>query len=176
MELMIGLALTSLLLSALFLCFRQLQILAADLSQVVQTDQNLALYPILLNGWFAAAGNKSSAGAWEGVSLQHEGVTVRGDVDGDDGFPDGDIADSFETLSLRRSGDILQLKSGQGSFQPVMNNLAALSVSQESENLLQILIETTSEPVPTGNRFKPIRLQLKVHLWNYRRNLFEGAW
>lgn len=147
------------------------QSLAWDLSACHDRDSTLCLAPPLLFKWCMAAGNNRT----EDACLREAGILhVRSDMDGPNGFPDGDLDENYESVSIRRSGLDLQIRSGGGSFQPVFRNVSAFEADTSDPRLLRLSLGTQTDKVRLGMpETGPTWVAFDVYLWNRRPNLFE---
>lgn len=174
LELMVALLISSVLTSACFMVFNRFQLGIGDIRLLAERDQNLWIAPVLLVQWLAGAGNNRHGGDWEGVYLNFEGITIRGDIDGDQGFPDGLLDHSFEDISLRQSGESLVMRSGSGFYQPVLKNIDSLRGERVGPDLLAVhLGGSTSGNLAASGESSSDSFEVRVHLWNYRTSLFK---
>ena len=174
LELMIAVVLALVLGSALFMSLRQVQLLAGDLEGLMDRDENLKLAPALLAQWVSGAGNRRLVKAWPGISVDGAELTAQSDFDGPEGFPDGELAASYEDIRLEHGGDALRLRSGDGSPQPFLRRISELSVSRENNDLVSIGL-TGSASLLSNDVEQLDFTNLEIYLWNFRRNLFfEG--
>ena len=107
------------------------------------------------------------------MTIQADRIELNSDIHGPGGFPDSQLSSSFEALVLRSSSFNLQVKSGSGSFQPVMKNIADFQVDSRDLPLISILLSTaTDRPLSATqeNLFQSTRFLF--FLRNYRSNLF----
>jgi hypothetical protein len=146
-----------------------------ELNQLLERDRNATLAPLLLTRWVYAAGNNRWAGNWPGWSLESGHLQVRSDLDGPGGFPDRALNESYEDISLRHSGADLQLKSGDGSFQPVLKNTSAFRPDLSPPLVTLRLQMQTDQPLRSTGAPGTTEFQLDLYLWNYRPNLFPEA-
>lgn len=172
-EMLIALTLSTLILGAAFLVFNQAGRWNRDLELLRERDENLRLAPLLFSQWLNPAENQS----WrvQGASLQIQGdeLHVHSDLDGPDGFPNSSLSESFERVVLRQRSGQLQLRSGTGSFQPVLKNISTLQAVQLNPRLLSVTVEGITETsLSTVGRPDSYPLPLNYHLWNRRPNLF----
>ncbi len=174
LELMISVGLSLVLSSALFMCLRQVQLLAGDLEGLMDRDENLKLAPALLAQWISGAGNRRAIQAWSGISVDGMTITAQSDFDGPDGFPDGELEGSYEDIELVQGSDSLRLRSGDGSPQPFLRRISQMTVSREGEDLVSIGLTGSASLLSTETEHEELA-DLKFCLWNFRRNLFfEG--
>lgn len=173
LELMVALLVSVILFVACFSVFGRFQILASNLNLILERDENLWLAPLLFSRWISTAGNNRWTQSWEGLSIGDEEMAVNSDLDGPDGFPDSQLDSRFEAVVLRRNGSTLQLKSGPGSFQPVLKNISQFQVHDQNLPLLTVQISAVTErPLWFFRRHLSESTILKFYLWNYRPNLF----
>jgi prepilin-type N-terminal cleavage/methylation domain-containing protein len=174
LELMGTLVISTVLLSALFLIFHRFQMQAGDMNLLAERDQNLRLVPAMLAQWIAVAGNNRWNQSWEGVSLDSSLITVRSDTNGNWGFPDGDLDESYEEISFRHRENNLVMRSGSGFFQPVLKNIETIEGEKVRPDALTVrLIGSTNQPLASTGMYSSEPFEVKIHLWNYRANLFR---
>ncbi|UCF37724.1 MAG: hypothetical protein JSU96_02335, partial [Acidobacteriota bacterium] len=100
------------------------------------------------------------------------GIHVEADIDGEEGFPDGELRHPFETLSIRSNGEALQLRSGKGRYQPVLPRVTRFAGESQDPWLVQIELESeTREELWTGGESK-LTSEWTLFLPNYRPGLF----
>jgi hypothetical protein len=149
------------------------QSLGWNLSALHDRDSTLCLGPPLLCKWTAGAGNNrpnDNSTCLEEAGMLH----VRSDTDGTHGFPDGDLEESYESISIRRNGSDLQIRSGVGSFQPVFRNVAAFEADTTDPQLLCLKLGAqTDKTLVRMPETGPSLVSFQVYLWNRRPNLFE---
>ena len=173
LEMMMATLLSTLLFVGLFLIVGQFQMWCSSLNLLLERDLNLWLAPLVLSRWVTTAGNNRWNQAWSGVAAQTGLLELNSDVDGKSGFPDLELSSSFEALVLRSSNFNLQVKSGKGSFQPLLKNIAGFSVDTERMPLLSIgLKAVTDRPLPFLKERVSESVDLLFFLRNYRSNLF----
>lgn len=174
-EALLGLAIGSLLFVAFLGGVAPVQSLTWDLSALHDRDSTLCLAPLLFCKWISGAGNNRPHVS---ASVRNETGVLRleSDMDGTDGFPDGDVNDNYESISIRGNGADLQLKSGNGTFQPVFRNVGTFQAVVTNPTLLRLKmgaeVDKTMIRVPSiGLK----HLSFDVYLWNFRPNLFEES-
>lgn len=147
------------------------QSLAWDLSALHDRDSTLCLGPPLLCKLISPAGNnRPRDGCLEEAGVLH----VRSDTDGSNGFPDGDLDESYEAISIRRNATDLQIKSGGGSFQPVFRNVTGFDADATDPLLLRLTLGAQTDKTRIRMpETEPVQVSFQVYLWNHRRNLFE---
>lgn len=172
-EALLALAIGSLILAGFVAAIAPVQTLGWNLSAWHDRDSTLCLAPPLLCKWTAGAGNHralQSSSCLEEAGMLH----VRTDSDGLDGFPDGDLDESYESITIRQSGADLQLRSGDGSFQPVFRNISTFEIDATDSQLLRVKLGAqTDKKLVRMPQMEPRTVLLKVYLWNRRPNLFE---
>jgi hypothetical protein len=137
-------------------------------------NRNLWLAPALFLQWTAAAGNNRWGQTWTGLALDPEPISFRADIDGSGGFPDGELSSSYEEISFRLVDQNLSIRSGAGSFQPVFRTIDSFEANQLGESLLEFRwTAATAHPLRQTLQHDVTQAALKVHLWDYRLNLFE---
>ncbi|MEE8348449.1 MAG: hypothetical protein V3R94_02690 [Acidobacteriota bacterium] len=174
LEMMVALMLSTLVFAGFFLFLGQFQKGSSDLGLLLERDSNLWLAPLLLSRWIAPTGNNRWDQPWPGVTVQPDLLELNSDSHGRDGFPDSQLDSSFEALQLRDSKSNLQIKSGHGSFQPVIKNVADLRFDSKRMPVITIRLEAATDRPPAsfeGNLSHPV--EFLVLLRNYRPNLFE---
>jgi len=176
LELLLVLSISSILISGLFLCFVGIQNVAHDICLMADRNRNLWMAPPLFLQWTAAAGNNRWSQAWTGLDLEVEPVSFRADIDGSGGFPDGELSSSYEEISFRLANGNLSVRSGAGSFQPVFRAISSFEVERLGESLVEFRwTSATLAPLQQTQQHDVTPASLKVHLWDYRTNLFEEA-
>ena len=176
MELLISLFLSVILFLAFFSLFERFEIWSSNLNLMLERDENLWLSPLLLWRWIAPAGNNRWTNSWIGVAIESDEIRVKSDMEGPGGFPDSQLAHRFETIALRWKNSHLQLKSGNGSFQPVLKNISGLQAQNQNLPLISLRISAATErpPRPLNSPLSRSTV-LTIYLWNYRSNLFAEA-
>ena len=173
LETMVASAISIIVFAGFFAIFGQFQTWSSDLSLLLERDANLWLAPLLFSRWIPPTGNNRWDSAWSGVTVQADRLELNSDIHGPGGFPDSQLSSSFEALVLRSSNFNFQVKSGTGSFQPVMKNIADFQVDARDLPLISILLSTaTDRPLfaTQENLFQSTRFLF--FLRNYRSNLF----
>lgn len=170
-EMMLALMLGTAVLGALLAGLHQTQLWGGNMARLARRDANLHLAPLLLSRWISSAGNNCSAA----VEIQSGVLTLHADLSGaDEGFPDGSLDDPFESLSLRLQEGKLQLRSGSGSFQSVLEPIESLQALLETPRLLRIRLEAVTDGVLAGVGQKHSQAaEISLALPNRRPNLFE---
>jgi len=171
-EALIALSIGPLLVVAFLGAVAPVQSLTWDLSALHDRDSTLCLAPPLLCKWISGAGNnrvdRSTCVRADGNILH-----LQSDMDGSNGFPDGDVDESYESVSIRQNGSDLQIRSGAGSFQPAFRNVHSFHADLADSRLLRLALAADADKalirVPSTGP-KPITFDL--YLWNFRPNLF----
>jgi len=163
----------SVLLFGLFLgALDQAQATVTNLTRLMERDRNLILAPVLLSGWILGAGNREWRRDGEGILIQSGILRIESDIEGNDGFPDGRVDGSFESLSIRCRDGHLQLKSGGGSFQSVLKQIRQWEIQMQGRSLNLRVTGAVSPGLMhwkmNGETTETIRYSLR----NYRPNLF----
>ena len=173
LELLIVLSISTILVSALMLTFNYVQIVAYDLHLQADRNVNLWITPLLLLQWITGAGNNRWEQNWDGVSQVDEMSLFKSDTDGEDGFPDQELTSSFEDIALRHYEKSLSMRSGSGSFQPVLRSMLSFEVEIEREDLIVVAWSgVTDNPLKITGEPDTESAMMKLYLWNYRKNLF----
>lgn len=176
LETLIALLVSMTLLLAFFSLFQTVQTLEGNLSLLLERDENFWLAPLLLTRWFTAAGNNRWRQTWEGLSIQSGEVQINSDMDGAQGFPDGVLLSSFETVTLRHKASDLQLKSGSSTFQPLLKNISNFQVDGQALPVASVRIAAvTDRPLVAPHQTVSDSTALLVYIWNYRPNLFAES-
>ena len=128
LETMVTSAISIIVFAGFFSIFGQFQTWSSNLNLLLERDANLWLAPLLFSRWITPTGNNRWNSAWSGVTVQADRIELNSDIHGPGGFPDSQLSSSFEALVLRSSRFNLQVKSGNGSFQPVIKNVADFQV------------------------------------------------
>ena len=172
-ELIMALSLSALLVTGFLSFTDRLQKLSSDLHQLLQRDENLLQAPLLLSRFLSAAGNGALQQGFAGVELTGDVLSVRSDFTGPDlGFPDGRLESPFERVAFRQHRDHLQIRSGNGSFQPLLSGIGTLETELYGSNLLKVRLQAaTSTLLSTGDQASH-QVELDFFLWNQRPNLF----
>jgi hypothetical protein len=166
LELMIAAGVGCVAGGALFLLLQQIQGIALRLDSVSERDQNAALAPVLLVNWISPAGCGLEQDVEPPLSVESGVLSLRADIDGPDGFPDGVLEGSFESLRLRAAGGSLQLRSGSGSFQPFLKNIDSVEFSPPEGRLIRVELAAGGEAGSGLWRAGPRRVEVVVYLWN----------
>ncbi|MFQ5741802.1 MAG: prepilin-type N-terminal cleavage/methylation domain-containing protein [Acidobacteriota bacterium] len=173
LELLIALALSTLLALAFFSLVTRFQKWTSNLHLLLERDENLRLAPLLLSRYLKPAGNNRWELSWSGLSGQGEGLEIRSDMDGSEGFPDRRLESPFESVALRSQDNQLQLKSGQGTFQPLLKNISALDEVRLTPPTVSLRLTGVADWKLTDADSKiPEPVALCFFIWNYRPNLF----
>lgn len=143
MECLVALFLGTLVLGALVTGLLQFQRIAQAVQLTAERDRDHHLAPVLLARWAMAAGN----GLPPPRSLDVAGgqVGIRADLEGNRGFPDGDLDDPFEDIAIRFREGSLQLRSGRGRFEPFLRHVADLRVSTASDRIRVELVSRVAD-------------------------------
>lgn len=163
----------SALLFSLFLgMFDQAQTTVTNLTRLMERDRNLILAPVLLSGWILGAGNREWNRTGTGIRIESGILRIESDLDGNNGFPDGQVDDSFERLSVRCQTENLQLKSGGGSFQSVLKQIRRWEISMDGRSLNLRLTGAVSPNLLHWRSDGETTDSIRYTLRNYRPNLF----
>jgi hypothetical protein len=172
-ETLIALAISLVLFLSFLAAVAPVQSLTWDLSALHDRDATLCLAPPLFYKWISGVGNNRANRA-VCVRTGPQTLQLESDTDGSDGFPDGDVEDSYESITVRGKGSDLQLKIGAGSFQPVFRNIATFEAQVVDPQLIGLKIEgevdKTLIRVPSAG---PKPMSFDVYLWNFHPSLFE---
>jgi hypothetical protein len=161
------------MISALMLSSNYVQVVAYDLNMLADRNANFWITPLLLLQWTTGAGHHRWKQDWKGVVLVDDLYFFKSDMDGEDGFPDRQLTSSFEDIALRHREKTLSLRSGSGSFQPVLRSISSFDIENVSDDLLVIRWSgVTENPLKTTGEPALESAVMKLHLWNYRKNLF----
>lgn len=173
LEALLALALGVVILSAFLAALRPMQTWASDLSQMAAGNGAVWTVPSLLAGWLAPAGNGRQAQGWPGVQVSNGILALQSDLEGADGFPDGDLGEPFEFLHLRVQAGQLQVRSGRGFYQPVAQSIASMQVERRASNWLRLQLQPARQGTPLGAA-APLEepFFLDFALPNFRPNLF----
>ena len=172
-ELLVVLAISTFLVGTLIYSCNQAQIVTHDISLLADRNVNSWIAPPLIAQWTAGAGNNRWEQEWDGVTLASETSYFKSDMDGNGGFPDEELASSYESIGLRVNKGNLCIQSGQGSFQPILRSFQSLNAEWKEEDLLIVKwISSTKWALKAGGESVPSSAEMCVHLWNYRPNLF----
>lgn len=175
LEMMLSLAIGTVVLGALFSSFFQVQVWSADIATLEDRDRGLSMLPVLLGNWISAAGNNGD-GSWRPFALSGNTLLVNSDTDGARGFPDGRLDSPFESLAIRVGNGELQLRSGKGRFQSVERNVTRLEPDFEVPGLLRLRVTgETGQALRAGRRRVRRVLEIDYALPNLGPNLFEDG-
>lgn len=170
LECLIALLLGILVLGALMAGLVQFQRLSQAVQNLGERDRDHQLALVLLARWVLPAGNGTGA-ARSLVSLGDQ-LEVLADLEGDRGFPDGDLDDPFENITLRASGGSLQLRSGRGRFEPFARHVGQATFTVDPRTLrvdLDSRLETVqlqAARLPLSSRFVFARVCEKSNLFS----------
>lgn len=174
-ELMLALTLGTIVLGALLAGLHQTQIWSGNLALLVQRDENLNLTPLLLTRWVSSVGNNLPVEDGQSLEVQSGVLTLRADLSGAaEGFPDGSLDDSFESISLRLEGGKLQLRSGAGSFQTVLEPMETFQALQQTPRILRVELSAVTQGELTAlGQTHSASVELFLGLHYQRPKLFE---
>lgn len=173
LELLLVISISTILISALMLSSNYIQVIAYDLNLLADRNANFWITPLLLLQWTTGAGNNRWKQDWKGVALADELYFFKSDIDGESGFPDQQLTGSFENIALRHQEKVLSMRSGLGSFQPVIRSVFSFEIEKVREDLLVIRWSgVTENPLKTTAEPDLVLAMMKLRLWNYRENLF----
>ncbi len=137
---------------------------------VLERDSSLKLLPLLCSTWLSAGGCSVEPGSVEFPLLAGDRIRSWADLDGPDGFPDGDLDEPFENVAVGVSGGSLTLQSGRGSAQPALTCLSEGRFRQETPALILFEFTATASP-KVGNRAVELQSTVPVALRNRRADL-----
>jgi hypothetical protein len=169
-EVLVALMVATCFLGGLYLCVHQGLRLASDLAGRCEEMEARCLTPLLLVQWSSAAGQGVNGSEWEPVRAEGNWAEIKGDLEGDGGFPDGDLDDAFEAVRIGQEGQSLRIRSGSGSSQPFLLHVSHYAVRLASEALLE-------HEVRIGKPSQGLRersYQINVFLPNLGQSLFES--
>ena len=156
------------------LTLNYVQILSYDFSQRCDRDSNLWIAPLLLTEWAAAAGNNRWSHPWVGIEVDGGSVCLRSDIDGHGGFPDNDLSESYEDIALEQRNESLAIRSGAGSFQPVIRNIISFESERHKDDLLILRWSgRTDQRLKTTGAEESDSVEMNIHLANYCVSLFS---
>ncbi len=171
LELLVALLVGTIVAGSAFLCIRQFESAADQWTAMLDRDRSLVVAPLLFERWIAAAGC-GLAGTGQGLASDGTVLQVQADFDGPAGLPDGSLDDPFESIAIRSAGDTLQLRSGAGSFQPVMDFVPEIDFELNTPELVQIRWSAAAH-ARLGPDPPSIHRRIAVYLWNRRPQLFK---
>lgn len=171
LELMLSMSIFLVVMGSFFALWRQVQLGSADLVSLFQRDENLYLGTLLLSRWVPPGGNHRQEMAQSGISSTPDLLQVNSDIDGDSGFPDASLEQSFERLTLRERNRELQLRSGNGYFQSLIKGISDFQLDLSTCSVELRLEAGAATLLPTGEENLRI-VSSRFFLWNYRPNLF----
>jgi len=174
LELLVVLAISTVVIGALIYSCNQAQFLAHDIGLLTDRNVNSWIAPLLISQWTAGAGNNRWGHGWDGVVLSSETCYFKSDMDGSTGFPDQEVASSYESIGLRVNNGNLCIQSGSGSFQPFLRCFQSFEIEKHEEDLLLVRwTGLTKQALKAGGERVSSAGEMRVHLWNYRSNLFR---
>ena len=153
------------------------QSLAWNLSLLQEKEANLSAAPLLLARWILPAGNNRFQSNWIGVAGDAERLDIQSDIDGPLGFPDNSLTQSYESISVRRNGSDMQVKSNQGTFQPVLKNVSQLRFRLKDLPIIEVSLSGQVDRRTLLMRTPPVvdQTSVRFYAWNFRKNLFTEA-
>jgi hypothetical protein len=137
---------------------------------VLERDASLKLLPLLCSVWLASGGCSIEPEAVAFPQLDGNRIRSWADLDGPDGFPDGDLDESFENIRVGVSGGSLTLQSGRGTAQPALTCLSEGRFRLEGPALIRFEFAAVASP-KLGDRSAGIRSAVAVALRNRRVDL-----
>jgi len=150
LEVVVGLCVSTLVMVYGLVVFRELAQVVERLSDLIGVREQVSLAPALLSSWTLGCGSGLPTG--DGLSVEDDRVSLRGDIDGSGGFPDTVLDDPFEAVEIMAGGDSLRIRSGQGSWQPMLDGVAAVTFSRPSAGLLEVGLEVVGRRAPGLSR------------------------
>lgn len=172
LEALLALALTTLLGMALLSLTRQLVAFQKKHEALIRKEQTLQVVPSLFLRTLSASGNEVDREL--GIEVGSR-ISSRSDTDGRNGFPDGRLRHSFESIRMRALAGNLQLASGRGGFQSVSEGISELGAARLDAQLISVSVTGITAVVPgVGHSVSGEKSELLLWLWNYRSNLFGG--
>ena len=173
LELMVSAALTVIVSLAFLTTCTQFQDWASNLTQILERDDNLRMAPLLLSRFLLPSGNQKWTNDLTYFVAGTSQIELRSDIDGSDGFPDLQLASPFEDIALRVNAETMQLRSGKGSFQPLLKNIHSLESLYRRGDLLDLeLVASTERPLKQAQKTDSETIQLSFYLPNFRPTLF----
>lgn len=172
-EVLVATTCSTILFLALFSTCASMLSWMGRLNSTLERDENLDLVPLILALLLTHAGNNHETFPQPPVELRDSELVVRSDISGTDRFPDGGLDDPFELLFIGQGADQLRMKSGQGSYQPLLNHIAEVSWALEGEELLHLDLEALSSG-PGSGPLSRRRLQFALFLPNLQPTLFAN--
>jgi len=153
------------------------QSLAWNLSLLQEKEANMSALPLLLARWILPAGNNRFQSNCVGVSGNSGRLDIQSDIDGPLGFPDNTLKQSYESISVRRNGSDMQVKSDQGTFQPVLKNVGLLQFRVQELPVIEVSMAGEVDRPILLMRSPPVADQtsVKFYAWSFRKNLFAEA-
>ena len=170
-EILVAITCSTILFLALFSSVTSMLTWMGRLNNALERDENVDLVPLILAPLLTHAGSNRQAFPQPPVEVQDSELIVRSDTSGTDFFPDGSLDDPFELLAFRQGADQLQMKSGQGSYQPLVNDVAAVIWLLEGEDILHLDLEARSSG-PGSGPLSRRHLQFAFFLPNLQLSLF----
>jgi hypothetical protein len=173
LELLVAMLITVVITVAFLSTCTQFQDWTHNFTLILARDDNLRMVPLLLSRYLLPAANQGWQSPLSPIVIGSEVLEVRSDVDGPHGFPDHEFISPFEEIALRVQTETLQLRSGKGSFQPLLKNIQALEAVVQRESLLSMSVTASTDNLlrgPVEAVHEPITLDF--YLPNYRLTLF----
>jgi len=173
LEALIAATAGTVVLGACFLICNQFQEGSSLVQGLLVRTRSVWLVPILVDSWVSSAGSGSDEVLAHDVDAHPASLTARADLTGADGFPDGLLDDSFESVAVDVASRMLRLRSGAGVFQPALPHVGRLAVQQSLPPLLELEFEFEPMAGP-GSDSSARKEQLALFLWNRDERL--AAW
>ncbi len=153
------------------------QSLTWNLNLLQEKEANLSAAPLLLARWILPAGNNRFRSGGIGVGGDAGQLDIQSDIDGPLGFPDNTLTQSYESISVRRNGSDMQVRSNQGTFQPVLKNISQLQFGIEELPVIQVTLSGQVDRRTLLMKTPPVidQTTVKFYAWNFRKNLFSEA-
>lgn len=141
-----------------------------DLTRTLEGEGNVRQAPLLLYRLASPAGCRWSAG----LDVAPDGtVSIRADIDGNAGFPDGSLDSSFERIDIRKKDDAIQVRSGAGTFQPVFRYISEFHPESPRPDRLDIRLGGgLMDPALSESFQKELAFSFLLTLWNRTDTLF----
>lgn len=153
------------------------QSLAWNLSLLQEKEANMSAVPLLLARWILPAGNNRFRSDCVGIAGNAGRLDLQSDIDGPLGFPDNTLKQSYESISVRRNGSDMQVKSDRGTFQPVLKNVGLLRFRVQELPVIEVSMagQLDRPTVLMGSPPVADQTSIRFYAWNFRKSLFAEA-
>ncbi|GAB4243766.1 MAG: hypothetical protein Kow00109_19650 [Acidobacteriota bacterium] len=160
-ELLVGLAAGLLVLAVALTAVAALGRLVNLEALLLRQHEQVDVLAPLLVAWVSGAGcgRRDPAAA---LLVSASQVTMEADVDGLEGFPDGNLDGAFESVTLAAARGSFRIESGGGAAQPAADAVAGALFEQAAPHLLRVELRLAGRVVGLEER----RLELWICMPN----------